>query len=75
VAWFIARPTDYTVVSTRKKPSIHIVKEIRAVIIIVLNNRNRRNHLLARGISLHIGINGIRRANILRNILHRTAAE
>ncbi len=75
VTRLISRTADHGVIPPWKKPAVHVVKKIRAVIIIVLCNRNICHRVLARGITGGIGVNRIRRANILRNILRRTAAK
>jgi len=75
VARHIPRLCNDTIIPARPEPTIHIIKEIRAIIIIVLNNGNCHNCLLSCCIADGIGINRIGRANILWNILNRTTAK
>jgi hypothetical protein len=76
VPWLIARPRNHAVIPARKKPPVHVVKKIRAIVVVVLNDRRIYTDLiLPRGVAGSIGIHRVRRTNVLRNILDCAIAE
>ncbi len=74
---YIAWPGDDPIISAWKKTPVHVVEEIKAIIVIVLNCRYVCHRLLTCGvaINIYISVNRVGRTNILGNILHCAAAK